>query len=188
MGGATAEDLAAHFVAVGTVMPVMVVTAMFAGQSDAYALETLRIMLDRSQQVMAIKDDRGAPFVQKMCMECHERCAVIAGGQKTLHLTMVPFGVDGFMSTYQVFNPDVTNRYWSAVKAGDLKMASEVCKTYDVPLFDHLMGYEGGWNSAVHGMLELFGVAGRWKRKPYTSLDNAGMDRLKGFLQDLGVL
>ena len=187
-GGSTPADLAQHFVTLGEIMPVMAVTGLFAGKSDDYALETLQIALDRSDQVMAIKDDRGGPFVQRMCLECHDRCAIFAGGQKLLHLTMHPFGVDGYMSMYVSFEPDIPRRYWNAVAADDLDTAKRICHQYEVPLFEHLSSYDGGWNVAAHGMIELYGIAGRWKRKPYTSLDDAGMERLKGFLQGLGVL
>ena len=187
-GGCTAEDLAQHFVELGAIMPVMVVTAMFTGKSGAFALETLRIMLDRSDRVMAIKDDRGVPFAQQMGMECHDRCAIFAGGTKLLHLGMVPFGVDGYMSMYQSFNPEITDRYWQAVRSGDFKTASQICHQYDVALLDHLTTYDGGWNVAAHGLLEVYGIAERWKRKPYTSLDSAGMERLRDFLKGLGVL
>ena len=45
------------------------------------------------------------------------------------------------------------------------------------------MNRPGGWNSALHGMLELYGIAKRFRRKPYTTLDDAGMEELSDVLR-----
>ena len=187
-GGCTAADLAQHYVAVGEVMPVMMVTAVFAGKSDEYALETIRIALDESDQVMAIKDDRGGPFVHQMCMETHERCALFAGGQKRLHLSMVPFGCDGYMSVYVTLKPELSSKYWNAVTAADFATARAIDRDFDVPLFDYAMAYPGGWNCVFHALLEVYGVAERWKRAPYTSLSDKEVDQLRSFLTEKGLL
>lgn len=187
-GGCTAADLAQHFVTVGQVMPVMMVTAVFGGQSDAYALETIRLALDGSDQVMAIKDDRGGPFVHQMCMETHDRCAVFAGGQKRLHLSMVPFGCDGYMSVQVTLKPELSSRYWNAVTSEDFATARAIVDDFDVPLFDYAMDYPGGWNCIFHALLEIYGLAERWRRPPYTSLSDQEVAQLRDFLTDKGLL
>ena len=187
-GRCTPEHLADHFVSVARVMPVMVVTAVFAGFDDSFALETLRIALEKSEGVMAIKDDRGAPFVHKMCLQFHDRCAIFAGGQKLLHFGMMPFGCDGYMSMFVTFKPELSTRYWEAVISQDFATARSIIVDYEAPLFDYLGGLRGGWNSGVHGMLELYGIAKRWRRKPYTSLDDQEMEQLAEFLRSKQLL
>jgi hypothetical protein len=44
------------------------------------------------------------------------------------------------------------------------------------------MTYTGGFDAAMHGAMELLGLCGRWRRKPYYSLSDAEMDRLSGHL------
>ncbi len=36
-----------------------------------------------------------------------------------------------------------------------------------------------------HGAQEIFGIAGRWRRGPYASLDDADMERLRDFFAAL---
>ena len=182
-GGCTPADLAQHFITVGEIMPVMVVTAVFSVFSDGFAMECLRIMLDKSDQVMAIKDDRGAPFVHHMCTEFHDRCAIFAGGSKALHLGMVPFGCDGYMSQFVTLKPEISSRYWSAVTEQDFPTARQIIRDYDAPLFEMAMGYPGGWNSLFHALLEIYDVGKRWKRKPYTTADDEAVEKLKDLLR-----
>ena len=183
-GGCTPADLAQHYIRVGEVMPVMVVTAVFANLSDGFALTTLKLMLEQSDRVVAIKDDRGGTFVLQMCLENHERCAIYCGGQKRNHLAMVPFGCDGYMSSFIPFKPEIPTQYWKAVQTQDFVSARRIVADYDVPLFDYALNSKEGWNCVFHGLLEVYGVAKRWKRPPYTSLDDEGMERLRGFLRD----
>jgi len=55
-------------------------------------------------------------------------------------------------------------------------------------LFDILLSYQGGFDAALHGVYELFGVAERWRRKPYYSLNDPEMERLTQSMKDLGLL
>ena len=187
-GGCTPEVLAQHYVTVAEIMPVMVVTGVFSGFDDRFGLDTLRIALENSERIMAIKDDRGAPFAQKMCLRFHARCAIFAGGQKLSHLMMYPFGCDGYMSVFVTLRPELSKRYWEAITAGNLAAARRIVADYDAPLFEYLLGLPEGWNAGLHGMLELCGIAQRWRRPPQTSLDDEGMERLAEFLKEKGLL
>ncbi len=182
-GSCTPESLAEHYAAVARVMPVMVVTNVFAGMDPAYGLETLELTLERSDHVLAIKDDLGGAFVQRMCMMFHERCAIFAGGRKHSHMNAMPFGCDGYMSVFVTFRPELARRYWRAVEALDLETARSILHEYDVPLFNYCMGLRASWNGAMHGMLELYGIAGRWRRKPYVSMNDREMAELAAFLR-----
>ena len=187
-GRCTPQDLADHYVTVGQIMPVMLVTAVFERFDDAFALEALRLMLDQSDQIMAIKDDRGAPFVHRMCLHYHQRCAIFAGGQKTSHLGMVPFGCDGYMSMFVTFKPEISTRYWKAITARDFPEAQRIVRDYDVALWQHLLSHPDGWNAACHGMLELYGIAKRWRRKPLAALGDEAMEKLGAFLRSRQML
>ncbi len=51
-----------------------------------------------------------------------------------------------------------------------------------------MVGFTGGFDAALHGILELYGLAGRWRPGPYHSLTDAEMERLAGFLKSKGLL
>ena len=97
-------------------------------------------------------------------------------------------GVDGFLSTFITFKPEITWRYWNAVQANDMDTARAVIRDYDMPLFDYIAGVEGSFDAAIHGLLELYGIASRYRRPPYHSLTDAQMEDLAGFLKGKGLL
>lgn len=58
----------------------------------------------------------------------------------------------------------------------------------DAPLFDLVSGFASGGNAGQHGLIELYGIAGRWRRKPSTSASDEELERLAAFLADRGLL
>ncbi len=180
--------VAEHYGAVAEHMPVMIVTGVFTPQGADFGLEAIERTLDQCENVVAIKDDMCGDFARRMCLLAHERCAVFAGGQKVNHMNMWPYGCDGYMSTYISLKPEIAHDYWSAIGAADLETARGIIRDYDMPLFDYIMKLIGGWNAGVHGAMELFGVAKRWRRKPYYSLNDEEMEGLGGFFKGKGLL
>ena len=183
----TPASLAEYYAAAARTLPVVIVTNVFIPRGEAFGLEAIRLALDASNGIVAVKDDMGGAFAQQLCLLARGRCATFAGGLKQNHLNMIPFGCDGYMSTYLPFEPEITRRYWSAVQAGDLDVAWEIARKYDADYYAFISRFPGGWNAAMHGTLELFGIAGRWRRKPYYSLDDAEMERLAGFFEGVGI-
>ena len=185
---ATPETLADHYASVAEVMPVMIVTNVFLGRSIEFGMEAIQRALDKSPNVMAVKDDVCGRFAQELSLRFEERCPTVAGGQKIHHLNMFPFGCNGYMSTFVHFYPEISRRYWSAIMEKDMKTACRITRDYDVPYFDYIMQLPGGWNAGLHATLELYGIAKRWRRPPYYSLNDEEMEQLAGFLRDLGIL
>ena len=183
----TPETLVAHYRAVSQEVPVMLVTGLFSARGPAFGLEVIERTLDQCPDVVAIKDDVCGDFARRLCLLAHDRVALFAGGQKVNHVNMWPYGCDGYMSTYIYFTPDIPRRYWQAIQAMDLAAVQQIIRDYDMPYFDFIATFTGGWNAGFHGALELFGVAGRWRRLPYYSLDDAEMERLAGFFGDRGL-
>jgi len=77
------------------------------------------------------------------------------------------------MSTFASFQPAVAQRYWQAIRLDDLEAAVAVIEQDDWPLFDDLMRLPAGFDAGVHALLEIFGVAPRWRRAPFPDLDDA---------------
>lgn len=184
----TPRTLAEHYRAVAAQIPVMVVTNVFIPRGMAFGLETLRIARDEVENVVAIKDDWCNEFARKMSLLVYDRWAVISGGQKQYHLDLLPYGCDGYLSTFLAFAPHIAHSYWKAVESRDMSTASRIIHEYDLPFFDFALAMPGGFDAAIHGALELFGVANRWRRAPYDSLSDSDMSRLADFFRSKGLL
>ena len=182
----TIDTLVEHNAAAAAEIPVMVVTNLFAPR-QRMGLEVLERLRDEVPNVLAVKDDVCGDFARRLTLLVRERMTVVSGGQKQNHLDLLPYGCDGYLSTFIKFRPAVTRDYWAAVQAGDPARLREIIRVYDMPYFDFIMDLPGGFNAGLHGTLELFGVAGRWRRKPYYSLNDQEMERLADFLRSKGL-
>jgi len=178
----TVQSLVGHYAAVAREAPVMVVTGVFRPRGMGFGLEVLARLRDDAPGIAAVKDDYCGEFGRRMCLLVHDRCAVIAGGQKQNHLDLLSYGCDGYLSTFITFRPEVAHAYWSAVTTNDLAGARSVIRDFDMPFFDFIVGLPGGFDAGIHGCYEICGIAGRWRRKPYHSLTDGEMERLKEFL------
>jgi len=187
-GGSGPEEMAEHYAAVAKVMPVMIVTNVFHNLPVTFGLDTIRLALDNSDRILAVKDDIGGTFAPRMCAEFHDRMAIFAGGAKENHLKLLPFGCDGYMSMFVTFNPPHATRYWQAVTTGDRATMHEIVFAYDAPLFGFMSGFASSCNAGQHGLIELYGIAKRWRRKPHASASDEELDRLAGFLAKRGLL
>jgi 4-hydroxy-tetrahydrodipicolinate synthase len=185
---ATPETLATHYAVVSARIPVMVVTNVFSSLGTTAGLETLRLTLERAPNVVAVKDDLCDEFGRRLSMAVSERMAVVAGGQKQNHLNAWLYGCDGYLSTFVTFKPAVAHAYWNAVQHGDSAQASKIVRETDMPFFDTILKLPGGFDAGMHGVLELFGLAERWRRPPYASLNDAEMEKLSDFLRAIHVM
>ena len=183
----TVETSVEHYAAVAAEIPVMLVTNVWAGDA-AKGLETIEVLLDKVDGIVAVKDDMLEEFVRKMTAMAGDEWAIFSGGQKQNHLDIVHYGAVGYMSTFVSFYPPVTHRYWSAVTSEDWSAAAKVIEEDDWPFFSYTSELRGGFDAGMHGVLELYGIAGRWRRTPYYSLSDEEMDELKAFCQSHGWL
>ena len=184
----TQDSLVAHYAAVAKEIPVMVVTNYLMPRSREFSMGLLQRLVREAPGVVAVKDDLVGEFARHLGLTAHEHFALVSGGQKQNHLNALPYGCDGYLSTFMKFKPEIAQRYWSAITKNDLAAARAIVAKYDMPFFDFISKLPGGFDAGIHGTLELFGVVPRWRRKPYASLNDAGMERLAGFLGSLGLL
>ena len=185
-GSCTADTFVAHYAAVAAEIPVMVVTNVFS-RSHEMGLEVLRRLRDDVPGIVAIKDDLVGDFARKMALLLHGHWAIISGGQKQNHFDLIHYGCDGYLSTFVTFAPQITQAYWRAVKSQDLAEAARIIKEYDMPYFEAILGMVGGFDAALHGTYELFGLSQRWRRPPYHSLTDEQMEGLSQLFLDLNL-
>jgi len=164
------------------------VTNYLNARGAAFGLELIGRLLREAPHVFALKDDVCGEFIRKASLLAHGRWAMAAGGQKQNHMNMVPYGADGYLSTFITFKPEIAWRYWRAIEVGDLTAAAAVIRDYDMPFFEHIIKVEGSFDAAMHGVYELFGLAQRWRRPPYHSLADEQMERLAEFLKSKKLL
>ncbi len=182
-GSCTPITLAEHYAAVAEVMPLMIVTNIFIRRGINFGLETIQRALDLSPNIVAIKDDMCGTFSHDLCMQFHDRVAIIAGGQKRNHMNMWPYGCDGYLSTLVTFNPAISQAYWAAIERNNTAAATAVIAEKDAPLFDYLISnVPGAFNAGIHAMLEIYNLAQRHRRKPYYTMNNQETEQLKSFL------
>lgn len=184
----TPKLLAEHYAAVAKVAPVMIVTNILGVMPIDAGLETVERALDASDRIVAIKDDCCRDYARRLAGICEGRVALISGGQKSNHLDMHPYGGTGYLSTFMTFRPEVARRYWSAIESGDVRAAGRIVREIDMPFFRMLNELEGGFDAGLHGVMELFGITGRWRRPPYHSLSDEQMDSLAAWFEQRGLL
>lgn len=183
-GSLTHDSLVGHYRAVSEHIPIMAVTNLFAVQ-QALGLRVIRTLVDEVPNVVAIKEDVGGEFARRVALLTHDRWAVLTGGLKQDHLSLHPYGCDGYMSWYLHFIPEIARAYWRAIEARDLPAATAIIRDYDYRWFDFSETLDGGYDAMYHGAQEVFRIAERWRRPPYHSLTDAEMERLRGFFADL---
>lgn len=182
---ATPQSFADHYTATAAEIPVMIVTAAFLNRPINFTLETLKLVMQQAPGVVALKDDLCGERGRKVSLLVHPLWAFVSGGQKQNHLDVLPYGCDGYLSTFMTFQPKIAHAYWSAIQSRDMAAAAAIIRDYDMPLFNYLVNLPGGFDAGIHGILELAGLSGRWRRLPYYSLNDAEMEQLKAFLAGL---
>ena len=187
-GSATPELLVNHYTEVAKVIPVMIVTNVFIPRGIDFGVKVIEQAIEKSANIVSVKDDMCGEFARKLGLIAHEKLALWAGGQKQNHLNMAPYGCDGYLSTFLSFKPEIAHNYWNAFVSGDMKTAVRIVEEIDMPFFDFIGKSRGGFDAAVHGMAELYGLAGRWRPNPYYSLNDEEMELLAEFLKSKALL
>ncbi len=187
-GSCTPQSLTAHYQTVAEIMPVMLVSNVFIARGQKFGLDTLKLILASSANVLAIKDDMCGEFARKMSLLVHDRWAVISGGQKQNHLNNHPYGCDGYLSTFLSIKPALAHAYWQAIEGNNLPEARRIIRDYDHPFFELVLNLPGGFNAGIQAILELKKIAQRWRRPPYSSLTDAEMESLANSLKNIGLL
>ncbi|HRE82381.1 MAG TPA: dihydrodipicolinate synthase family protein [Opitutaceae bacterium] len=185
-GSCSEQTLVDHFEQVSRVMPVMLVTAIGPGVS--VPIGTIRTLMERETQIVAIKDDICGPYGRRLAALNAGRWAFLSGGRKENHLDQLPYGKgpDSYLSLYMRFKPAVAHRYWEAITAGRIDEAVEIINRFDIPFMNFCATHGVHFDAVVHGAMELAGITQRWRRSPYSTLNDDKMEKLKSFFAEAG--
>lgn len=181
--GCTVASLVEHFGRIAREIPVMIVTNFLSKWPLPRSVELIRRLRDEVPGVVAVKDDVGGELGRQLGLLVSGRWAIFASGTKRAVLNNVPFGCDGYLSSFIYLKPDIAHAFWRAVVASDNAAIRTIIAEVDVPFWNHLENVPGSFDAAVHAMLELLGLAPRWRRPPYHSFTDEEMEQLAGMLR-----
>ncbi len=184
-GSCTEQTLVDYFTTISRVLPVMVVTAIGPGVS--VPLGAITRLLEGDNNIVAVKDDICGAYGRRLASLTRGRWSFLSGGRKENHFDVLPYGADAYLSLYMRFKPAIAQRYWAAIQAGDHAAAVAIINRYDIPFMNFCTSQGLHFDAVVHGAMELAGIAGRWRRAPYGSLDDAQLAQLRDFFADLGL-
>ncbi len=185
-GACAPAALVAHHAALAAHVPLAANNAELMRQGgEAAGLELAQSLLAQVEGVWAMKADVTGEFDRRVTSLVRDRWAVFAGGQKSFHLELWPYGCAGYLSTFITFRPAVAHAYWREIASGNVRAAAAIVERIDRPFFARIAGLAGGFDAALHGIAEICGLAGRWRRPPFASLGDAELEELEQFLREL---
>ena len=128
-----------------------------------------------------MKEDVELTYYIDRQIEFGDRIAIFAGGAETRFLVGYPYGAKSFFSTYTTFAPDISMKFWKAIRENDLKKAVEITVKYDHPFIKNFT------HEFWHATLEYFGLAQRYMRPPQRSYTDAEMKQVREFFDRQGL-
>jgi 4-hydroxy-tetrahydrodipicolinate synthase len=180
LGSPSPEAQAVHYAAVADVMPTMLVGNV--------PFKTLSILADTAPGIVAFKDDIQGHYGFSVTRRYADRWVIISSGPMWLHYALWPYGSPAWLSHAVTYAPQIAQDYWNALQQGDEEGVKENILKYDEQWWDMAATFRGGFEGLWYASLELFGVAGRWRRPPYTSPYDSEIEVARDFWCKLGLL
>jgi 4-hydroxy-tetrahydrodipicolinate synthase len=182
-----AQTLAQYYWTISKEIPLMLVTSL--ASNKVLPLETVRLLMQEDTGIVAVKDDVCGSYGRRLANLINGKWALLSGGGKENFLDLMPYGGDGYLSVYMRFKPTVAKDFWRSIKANDLKKAKAIITLYEMPFFEDIKVKIGVDDDAlVHAALEIFGVAGRWRREPFCNMDDGQMEQMREFFKERNLL
>jgi dihydrodipicolinate synthase/N-acetylneuraminate lyase len=132
--------------------------------------------------IVALKEDVSPSYFIETLIHFGKRLNCFSGGSYQWFLLAQPYGAKAYFDTYSTFMPVISQRFWKAVQAEDLKTETEIVEKYDHPFVADRFS-----NPFWHATLEYFGVAKRYLRPPQQSYTDQEMTGVKEFFDKLGL-
>jgi len=152
----------------------------------AQTLELFHRLRDEVPGIIAVKDDVCGELGRRLGLIVHEKWAVFASGSKSMVLNNVPFGCDGYLSSFIIVYPEIAHTFWREVQARDDSLVRKIVAEVDLPSWELMVSLPGGFDAVVHGILEAKGLAQRWRRNPYYSLNDQEAEKVADYLRGKG--
>ncbi len=176
----TPESLADFYRAVAREMRIM-----FVGDVPIRACE----LVEDEPNILAFKEDLGLDYAHEVLMRWGDRWPMVGGGPAQPHHLLWPHGARAWLDIFVRWRPDIAVSYWRAQEAGDPRAAWDIIMAYERPLWEFSKRARYGIAGVVaHALLEVAGVAPRWRRSPAPNPTDAELDELRECLRGIGLL
>ena len=175
----TAESWAEYYRAVAQVMRVCPV-----GDLPIRACE----MLEDEPNIMAFKEDVALEYAHEIQRRWGDRWPLISGGLFKRHYLLWPHGCRAWLDLFIHCCPKPAQEYWAALQRGDTAEAWRLMMRYELPLVKKGSTFRVGFDGFSHTLLEIAGVAPRWRRSPAPNATDEEVDDLRQFVLELGLL
>lgn len=183
-GGLDREAVITCMKELGKTMPIMLLSCMMSGGIPLAVLDAL----SADDGLVAMKDDVAQPYGKNLLSHTRDRMAYLSGGRAFNFLDTADYGADGYLSVYGRMYPEIAATFWKTYTSGNRQQAIALVEKYDISLFDDFIKKNGlDFSAVIQGMYETAGVGSRWRRFPYSSLNDRQMELLKDFLGSLGL-
>lgn len=170
----------------GKIMPVMVLTNLMNGRG--FPLSVFKKIVDeKTPGFIGIKDDMCGVYGRRLATILKGEYAFLSGGRAENHLDVAHYGADGYLSIFVSFLPQLSREYWRLFTEKDYVGCAEWIKNFEFPFMDMISSNGLNFDAVVHGMMEIEGICGRYRRAPYTSLSDAQMEILREYRKSLEI-
>lgn len=172
--------------ACGKVMPTMVLTNLISGRGIPLSVfKTL--VAEKTPGFIGIKDDVCGQYGRDLATILDNQYAFLSGGMAVNHFDVAHYGCDGYLSVFISFYPQLCAKYWELYQNKDYAACAKWIAEVEQP-FENMLASNGlEFDATIHGMMEIAGVCGRYRRAPYHSLTDAEMEILKAYSKTLNL-
>lgn len=149
-------------------------------------IETCELIEDEPG-ILAFKEDRQLDFAHEVLMRWGDRWPMVGGGGMKRHLLLWPHGCRAWLEPFVRCYPQPAMRYWRALQRGDTDEAWKIIMRVETPVRAAGHRFPAGYNGFAQAMIEVYGIAPRWRRSPAPNATEAEMEDVCGVLRRLGI-
>ena len=176
----TPETLADYYRAVAAEMRVMLVGDV--------PLRTCELIEDEPN-VLAFKEDFGLDYAHEVLLRWGDRWTMVGGGAMQRHHLLWPHGCSAWLDVFIRCRAAPCLTYWQALQRHDSAAAWATIRRYEQPLWQEARRVRYGFDGLMaHALLEIYGVAPRWRRSPAPNATDDELAALRTFLHGIGLL
>ena len=138
-------------------------------------------LIEDAPGILGFKEDTQLDYAHEVLMRWGDRWPMVGGGGMKRHFLLWPHGCRSWLEPFVRCCPEPAMRYWKALQRGGTDEAWDVVMRIEIPLRQVAHQFPSGYNGFSQAMIEVYGVAPRWRRSPApnaTAGRNGGRSRV----------
>ena len=185
----TEESMTEHYIKVSEHIPVMVVTNVFIRRGMNFGLKVMKNLKERAPGVIAVKDDFTGDFGRRLGLLSKDTWTFIMGGRKEKFMEAKDYGCNAYFSTFIPINPKIAQDFYKYVMTGNDEKAVEIVARYEIPFFDAIMKFKGGFDAGIRTAIYLNqGLIPFYRRPPYEDPTDSEINDLRDFCKQHNII